>query len=369
MGEKVCCIFNLAPHYRAPIYTLMDQELKCDFYLSDQVTTPIKLMNYNDLKGYKKTLVITSLGTNFYWQKGAFRLAFKHYSHYIISGDPYCLSTWLILILTKLFRKKTYLWTHGWYGDETFLKRKVKKFYFSLCTKVLLYGDYARNLMIKEGINPGKLVTIYNSLDFDAQCKIKSNLKQTNIYKNHFKNSFPVLLYIGRIQPIKKINSIIEALKSLRDRDINCNLIIIGKETVDEHIIHNLITKYQLEKNIWFYGACYDEEILGELIFNADLCVSPGNVGLTAMHSLVYGTPVITHNNFVNQMPEFEAIKEGETGSFFVEDSIPDLCEKIIPWLSLTTLKLEFVKNKCFEIINQKYNPHSQLDTLKKIIK
>ena len=53
-----------------------------------------------------------------------------------------------------------------------------------------------------------------------------------------------------------------------------------------------------LQDQIWFYGACYDESKLGELIFNADLCVSPGNVGLTAVHSMGYGTPVITHNNF-----------------------------------------------------------------------
>ncbi len=76
------------------------------------------------------------------------------------------------------------------------------------------------------------------------------------------------------------------------------------------------IDKNQSKGRIWLYGACYDEEIIGELIFNAQLCVSPGNVGLTAMHSLVYGTPVITHNNFSNQSPEFEAIIDGKTGSF-----------------------------------------------------
>lgn len=53
-----------------------------------------------------------------------------------------------------------------------------------------------------------------------------------------------------------------------------------------------------------------------EFIYNADLCVSPGNVGLTAMHSLVFGCPVITHNCFEWQMPEFEAIQPGITGDF-----------------------------------------------------
>lgn len=366
MERNICCIFKLAPHYRAPIYKLMDLELHCDFYFGNQVKPPIKLMNYNDLKGFKKILKNISLVGNFYWQKNALSLAFKPYNQYIITGELYCLSTWIILIITKLFGRKTYLWTHGWYGDESFVKIIIKKFYFSLCYKVLLYGDYARHLMMKEGFKPDKLIPIYNSLDYDKQCKIRAKLNLTNIYKDHFCNNFPVLLFIGRIQKVKKLNMLIEALKTLRYEGFNCNLIIIGKENRDDNGIHNLIYKYKLEKKVWFYGTCYDEEILGELIFNAELCVSPGNVGLTAMHSLVYGTPLITHNNFVHQMPEFEAIKEGVTGSYFVEDSVEDLCVKIIPWITLTSEKREFIRKKCAEIIHEKYNPHKQLETLKK---
>ena len=61
----------------------------------------------------------------------------------------------------------------------------------------------------------------------------------------------------------------------------------------------------------------YDENEIGDLIYNADLCVSPGNVGLTAIHTLTYGTPVLSHANFPNQMPEFEAIDKDFTSFLF----------------------------------------------------
>jgi len=125
----------------------------------------------------------------------------------------------------------------------------------------------------------------------------------------------------------KKIDLLIDALDLLNVNGIKCNLVIIGKDEEDTKIEKH-IDKNQYKGRIWLYGACYDEEIIGELIFNAQLCVSPGNVGLTAMHSLVYGTPVITHNNFSNQGPEFEAIIDGKTGSFFKEDSAEDLANK-----------------------------------------
>ena len=80
-----------------------------------------------------------------------------------------------------------------------------------------------------------------------------------------------------------------------------------------------------LNQNVCFFGPCYDEFEIGMLIYNAALCVSPGNVGLTAIHSLSYGTPVISHNDFKHQMPEFEAIVPGETGAFFIANDLNSL--------------------------------------------
>lgn len=365
-NSKICCIFNLAPHYNASIYKLMDQELNCDFFIGDRADSPMKLMNYDELKGFKKLLRRIPLLSNFYWQKNAIRLSFKPYNHYIISGEPYCISTWLILLLAMIQGKRTYLWTHGWYGHENLLKKGIKKIFFKLSTKVLLYGDYACNLMIKEGFLPSKLICIYNSLDYDSQCKVRESLAVTRIYQDHFGNNFPVLLYIGRIQKRKKLDLLIEALNILNNKGENCNLIIIGKETDETHI-KKLVSNYKLDNNVWFYGSCYEEKIIGELIYNSSVCISPGNVGLTAMHSLVYGTPVITHDNFSNQMPEFEAIKAEITGSFFIEDSVDDLCNKIIQWISYPIAQRDLVRESCYAIIHEKYNPYVQIDIIKRI--
>jgi len=367
MTENICCIFNLAPHYNAPIYTLMDEELECDFYIGDRVKYSIELMDYNSLKGYRKSLKFKTIFGNFYWQQGAISLVFKNYKHYILTSEPYCISSWLILLLNRLTGRKSYLWTHGWYGNESKPKKILKKIFFGLSHKVLLYGDYARNLMLKEGFSPEKLFTIYNSLDYDKQIQVRQTLIDTPIYKQHFKNHQPILLYIGRIQSRKKIELLIEAMYELVKSKTFCNLILIGKQT-DETGIHKLVSLYKLEKYVWFYGPCYDEDILGELIYNADVCISPGNVGLTAIHSLVYGTPVITQNNFTRQMPEFEAIEPYLTGDFFIEDSVKNLSNKITEWILLPEERRESIRQKCYTVINEKYNPHRQINILKEVL-
>ena len=81
--------------------------------------------------------------------------------------------------------------------------------------------------------------------------------------------------------------------------------------------------------DILFYGKTYNESELSKLIYSSDLMVSPGNTGLNAVHALSYGTPVGTHNNFNNQMPEAAIIEDKITGFFFNEDDIDDLSLKM----------------------------------------
>lgn len=283
-------------------------------------------------------------------------------------GNLYSLSTWFLLVILRIMGKKAYLWSHGWYGREGKIKTILKKIFFLLPYKTFLYGNYAKDLMIKEGIPREKLVTIYNSLDYRRQIEIRANLNDSDIYKKRFNNSDPVMIYIGRIQKIKKLDLLIEAFFNLRVEDIKCNLVIIGKE-VENIGLDVIIKDYKLEEYVWLYGECYEEEKIAELIYNADLCVSPGNVGLTAIHNLTYGTPVITHNNFTNQMPEFEAIQDGKTGLFFKENSADDLKFKIYQWLSFADSKRDLIRSACYKVIDQYYNPFNQIKILKQELK
>jgi hypothetical protein len=97
--------------------------------------------------------------------------------------------------------------------------------------------------------------------------------------------------------------------------------------------------------------------------------VSPGNVGLTAIHALSYGTPVITHDDYKHQMPEFEAIVPGKTGAFFIANDLNSLRFEIESWLDLHSVKDEKLIEDCFKIIDNKYNPNFQISVIKSVLK
>ena len=363
MSNKICLLYNFAQHYRIGIFRLIDRNLDCDMYFGDKLGD-IKKLDYKELKNFKKEYRNVKLISKIYYQQGSVWIAFKKYRDYIILGEYLCLSTWVILILCRLFGKRTHIWTHGWYGSEGSLKKWVKKLFFSIPNSIFLYGEYAKKLMIEEGIASKKLFVVYNSLDYDEQLKIRLGASRTKGFNKFFSNSDPTIVFIGRITPEKKLEQVLEAQYSLLSKGVKFNTVIVGAgPSLDELKI--IAQKYNISERVWFYGPCYDEDEIANLVFNSHVCVSPGNVGLTAIHSLNYGTPVITHSKFSAQGPEFEAIQDGITGSFFEYQNISSLSEKIEKWISMDMEKRENVRLECYKIVDQYYNPNYQLEVIK----
>lgn len=355
------------PHYRSAIYNLISEELPVDIYAGDTAGFPIKLIAYPQLKGFKRTFRYRKVFKSAYILSGASLLSFKNYNTYLITGAYNCISTWLILAMLLFSQKKVYLWSHGFYGGEGKIKNLIKKIYFGMSSGVLLYGQRARKLMIENGFSPAKLHVIYNSIDWHNQKSIRMKLKQQSIYTEYFKEDLPTIIFVGRIQKVKKIELLIDALVELSKSGTRINLIIVGDGS-HRNSLADIVLNLGLKDNVYFYGSCYDEEKIGRLIFNADIFVSPGNVGLAAIHSLSYGTPVITHDNFENQMPEFEAIDRGVTGDFFKEDSISDLCQLIMRWINKSPEERNKIREACYQTIDQKYNPIIQIELLKSLL-
>lgn len=349
---------NYASHYRLSIYKKINDELDADFYFGDIPNSSIKKLDYKELINFKKEFYTLSFGP-LMWYAGALKLLFKPYTNYVILGEMRILPYWFILFYSKLLRKKTFLWTHGWYGREWGFQKVIKKCFYKMASGIFLYGDYAKSLMQYEGFPEDKLIPIYNSLNYEQQLIVRKDLSPSSIYRDYFGNDCPVIIFIGRIQKEKKIEILLKAIEKLKHEGVGTNLILVGGIT-KEYDIQAIIKETGLEKQTWLYGASYDEETNGELLYNADICVSPGNVGLTAIHSLMFGTPVITHDNFTNQMPEFETIQEGVNGCFFKENNVADLTDKI-----RYLLQHPIKKEDCWKIIDEKWNPDYQIQIFK----
>ena len=358
---------NFASHYRAPIYQLMDKEFRCDFCFGDKVDD-IKKMDYSTLHG-----IVTEVHNVFFksveYQRGVIRLLWKEYDTYLIYSGTRCISTWLFLIIRKFFfpKKRVYGWSHGLLGKEKGLKLWLNNVQFKLFTGTFVYNERSRRLMIEQGVPAEKLVTIYNSLDYDKQLLIRQDLKPNSLFVKHFGNDNKNIVFIGRLTKVKRFDLLIEAISKLKERGQLSNVTFIG-DGEERQNMERMADEKGIKDQIWFYGACYDEKTNAELIYNADLCVSPGNIGLTAIHVLMFGCPAITNDDFNHQMPEFEVIQDDETGSFFKADDSNSLADVISGWFVNHGDKREQVRQACYHVIDSKWNPHHQIEIMKKVL-
>ena len=366
---KICQINYDASHYRETIYREIDTAFEVDSYFGLPPSEGIKQMNTSGFRGKVSYTKILNWGSLFY-QKGIIPLIWKPYDVYLGLGETHGISTWLFPILVRIFKpkKRVYFWSHGWYGKESKKQVFVKKLFFRLPNGgTFVYGDYARNLMIKEGLPADKIFVIHNSLAYPKQLALRKSITTSSIYKDHFGNNNPVIVMIGRLNMRKHLDMLFQAVAKLKQQEKQFNIVLIG-DGEDKGKLVDLAETLEITKQVWFYGACYDEKANAELIYNADLCVVPGDIGLTAIHSMMFGTPVITHNHFPFQGPEHEAVRSGTTGDFYEYGSVDSLADTIQKWFD-NHCDRDSVRTACYREIDTQWTPEFQINVLKKHLK
>ena len=372
MNKKVAYFTNIAPHYREKLWLAFARDLDVEFhfYYGNNSDKSIKSVNFKNenWKGLENQVHIIDnikVKNRLIYQRHVLKeVAFKHWDVIILLGDANILSNWLAAIVAWLKGIPVIFWGHGIYGSESFLKRTVRKSFLSLANINLVYGHWARNLLIEENFQPVSIRVIYNSVNYERSTALRVNAVSPNFYKSYFKNDLPTLIFIGRLTRVKRLQLLIEAVHQLNLVTKKFNLVLIG----DGEVIQDLKSlAKKLEVNAYFHGASYNEQEISKFIANADLCVSPGNVGLTSIHSMSYGTPVCTNDDFKNQGPEFEAIKAWETGCFFDKEK-GNLVETISKWFEKSPSR-EKVRTNCYDVVDNFYNPNMQMEVLRKAIK
>ena len=365
MKRKIVFIAFFGAHYRYEIFKKIDDNFDASFYLGDvDVNNPdIKPFDYSKLKKCA-TMECRAIKAPFFYMKGISKALAEDADDYIVFISPYALNIWPFIFKAKRLGKKIHLWTIGYTGRESFPVRCAKHLFFRLADKIMVYANHSKRIMLEKGIDESKISVVYNSYAYEEQLRLRGGLEAGPIFREHFGNCNPNLIFVGRLNPIKKLDMILKAMRILADSGVKTNLTLVG-DGREKGALGELANKLGLAENVWFFGACYDQKKMSNMLYNADICVSPGNVGLTSMLAMAYGCPVITHGDANFQDPEFESVKPGKTGDLFRKGDVESLASKIGQWLASGRDKAEVAKN-CFAEIDENWNPSNQLKNIEK---
>ncbi|MFT4781744.1 MAG: glycosyltransferase involved in cell wall biosynthesis [Pseudohongiellaceae bacterium] len=378
--KKVLIVYHYFATYRKPILEELNQSNEYEYYYAygEKTNIDINIIRNWDFLGDENIIKnkVFKLDNKWFMKNVLFQIGLLklirtiEFDSVVFLGDPHFISTWISILYLKLKLKRTtvLLWTHGTLKDGKY-KNIIKKYFYRLADTILLYGNLAKKKLIANGIDEVRLKVIYNSLDYKSQVKYRASLKNETFEQSiYFENpNLPLLCFVGRLTAQKKLSSILDAMYELSKKGIETNFIFIGNGEA-KNDLENKAIKLHLNNNVFFYGECFDERELSKLIYFSDLCVSPGEVGLTAMHVMSYGTPVVTHNSELHQMPEYEAIVDDKTGLLYEYEQLPDLTNKIEQWLRKNTSREE-IRDNCFHIIDNCYNPSVQKELIEEALK
>ena len=373
MAYRIHIVHAYFGHYRLPILKKIqeDPDIEPTFISGMETDERIKIIDPETAQQYGLTWRLVKnhwfFGKRFLWQVGLLRACLQDdYDAIVFLANPFFITTWIGMIIAKLRKRKVIQWGHFILRHD--LKRWIKQVFYGIPDGLWLYGSWAKGGLTGIGFNPNCMVVINNSLDHEAQLAVRAGLDFPAC--QHRRREFfrrperPLLLFLGRLTQRKQIHLLVEAAALLKDENFPVNVLILGDGETGP-ALRQLAAERGLTEQFVFLSETYAEADVAPLIAMADLTVAPGDVGLLAMHSMVYGTPVISHDNPYRQMPEFEAITPGVTGDLYTYNSVRSLAVTIRNWLETHQGDREQVRRACMAVIDDHYTPSYQLEMIK----
>ncbi len=194
------------------------------------------------------------------------------------------------------------------------------------------YPKFSENIFINSTfVDTNK----FKPLDI-VKCREKFNIYVTD----------KVILYLGRIEPPKKVKEIILAFNILAKENKNFKLLLVGSGVeLDNNI--KLCKKLKIENRVTFLGAI-ERDYLPEIINCANVSVLvSGNEGspMSVKESLACGVPVVA--NCVGDIESL--VKSGFNGYLLQEINIHEIASK----LSKAILDSDNLRANCVQSIKE----------------
>jgi len=254
------------------------------------------------------------------WQKSV-REALEDTDVLVVCGNPRYLSSLELLLAAKRRGISTIWWGHGWSATSKPWRTILRKWFMkNLPDLLLLYTQKEADDFIEMGFRKETTLYLNNTIDtrpMETARQRWSGQPLEEFKRKHELNDKITLLYCGRMTEKSDLSTLIQAMAHLKNESCDAvRLIMIGD---GESLVRSkqLSSRLGLDGVITWCGSIYPEYDLAPWFMSSSLFVFPGSIGLSINHAFAYGLPVITHNNPLQQGPEFSYLREGINGCTF----------------------------------------------------
>lgn len=351
-NTKIRIFQPIVPEYRVALFEGLGErygeniEILAAEKIGKDVSCPLKKMRFDYAHPFKK------IGP-FVWQQGLNLKGLKKGDVVVVCGDIHQLSSLWIAFKAKCRGIKVVWWGHHKTATSTERGIKIRLAIARRLSDVMLaYTRTGIAYLESHGFKKGRVFATGNTID---QEPIKNAIAAWDGV-DRFKGK-KGLLCCSVLREKVKLDQAIRVLPDARLKDVV--LAVIGEGPMKAEYERIAAECGVAERIIWL-GATRDQMVMAPWFLSAKAFVYPGSVGLSILHSMSYGLPVIVHGNAEHQMPEYEVMEDGKTGLCFEENSTEDLLEKIVAITSDEARRLE-MSRYCQDLAFNKYSMNQMI--------
>jgi len=303
-------VSNMVYHYRVPVYNHFNKRLQSIGYELVVLTERLQRDNPHpvefslieepfDFPKYKSAIERTA---------PAIVMLFLHIKDFVV---------WPLLAWLKLRRIKVIYWNHG-INLETpnnFLKKSIYRIFHSTADAIVLYSRNEQKHIARK--HWSKLFVANNTIDFNSIPDIKESKEDL---RRRWNVTFDkIVLFVGRITRIKRLDDLIKAASSLDD---GIGVVIVGGGLTDSQE-----KEIRQRSNVMYLGEIYDATEINGIFKMSDIFCIPGKNGLGINQAFYWGLPLVAED--VLHSPEIVYLQDGKSGFLVKQGSDADLAEKI----------------------------------------
>ncbi|MCR4283767.1 MAG: glycosyltransferase family 4 protein [Parcubacteria group bacterium] len=272
----------------------------------------------------------------------------KEYDSVFVHMNP----EYLILAgpIWRLLGKKVVLW-YAHFLDS--LKLRIAVFFIN---KVVT--------SVKEAFpfNTRKLVVLQQGIDIHRFTPKESGISEDGKID---------ILFVGRISPVKNLDTLIKAFGLLIKKHHNLHLNIIGGPTEKDmdyfQKIKNMVSELEIEKNVSFLGKVPNDKT-PEIYNDNDIFVNltkTGSFDKTTLEAMASGLVVLVSNSAFDNI--FSADLREKL--MFKERDTIDLVSKIENLINIPKEDISIIKKNMRDIIVKKHSLESLMEKLSYVLK
>ncbi|MBW6473478.1 MAG: glycosyltransferase family 4 protein [Anaerolineaceae bacterium] len=281
---------RVIPAYRAPFLELLAKHPEIELGVIAGAPQPGEMITIvEQLEGvdYQFTKNIHLLHGKFYFcLQPQFPAWVKnwHPDVLVVEANPRYRSTPSALRWMKSQKKPVIGWGLGvpqYSGPVSFIRNYTRTQFLKSFNSMIAYSKRGAQGYVQAGFDPEN---VYVAMNATAASPTNPPPNRV-IWKEDY---IPIVLYVGRLQPRKRLDALIKICSQLPEK-IQPNLWIVGDGAIRSELESLADKAYSKTK---FWGEIFGEEL--DLIFNqADLFVLPGTGGLAVQQAMAHALPVI----------------------------------------------------------------------------